>query len=388
MKKINALFSGLILLGLMLSGYQCSSAEMSSAKLYIQQKNWDKATESLNKEISKNPKSDEAFYLLGVVSKEKEDLKGMVENFNKSLEISSKFKKEIDVITQNSWAEAFNGGVSNYNKAAQSKSKDTTAMFLDKALDKFNTAIFLEPDSLESYKIVSMIYLTRGENDKAIPILEKIIEKKGSDYAYAQLAEIYIKKGEVKNNSYKASKNAADSVAAQSDFNKALDIAKKGLNVHPGNENLLQSLASIYGFLNQAEEGAALFEGEVKKNPNNKLSRLYFGIFLTNIQNYTGAVAEFAEVIKLDPNFFEAYYYEGFAYYNWGLTILKKADANKVDGRPEANPKFEKCVENAKIYVEKAPKEKKGYDLLFKAYTRLSKTKEAEEVQKILLEMK
>lgn len=388
MKKINILFSGLILLGLMFSGYQCSSAEMSSAKLYIQQKNWDKATESLNKEISKNPKSDEAYYLLGLISKEKEDIKGMVENFNKSLGISSKYKNEIDVLTQNSWAEAFNGGVANYNKAAQSKSKDTTAMFLDKALEKFNTAIFLEPDSLESYKIVSMIYLNKGENDKAIPILEKIVEKKGSDYAYAQLAEIYIKKGEVKNNSYKASKNATDSVAAQKDFTKALEIAKKGLSAHPGNENLLQSLASIYGFLNQAEEGAALFEGEVKKNPNNKLSRLYYGIFLTNIQNYTGAVSEFAEVIKLDPSFFEAYYYEGFAYYNWGLTILKKADANKEDGRPEANPKFEKCVENLKVYTEKAPKERKGYDLLFKAYSRLSKTKEAEEVQKILMELK
>ena len=119
MKKINALFSGLILLGLMLSGYQCSSAEMSSAKLYIQQKNWDKATESLNKEISKNPKSDEAFYLLGIVSKEKEDLKGMVENFNKSLEISPKFKNEINEITQNSWEESFNRGVANYTKAAK-----------------------------------------------------------------------------------------------------------------------------------------------------------------------------------------------------------------------------------------------------------------------------
>ncbi len=388
MKKINILLSGLILLGMMFSGYQCSSAEMSSAKLYIQQKNWDKAVESLNKEIEKNPKSDEGFYLLGLVNKEQEDIKAMVGNFNKSLGISPKFKKEIDAIMQSAWAEAFNGGVSNYNKAAQSKSKDTTAIFLDKAVEKFNTAIFLEPDSIEAYKIVSMIYLNKGENDKAIPVLEKIIEKKGSDFAYAQLAEIHIKKGEVKNNAYKASKNAADSVAANQEFMTALDIAKKGINAHPGNEVILQSLASIYGFLNKAEEGAAMFEAEVKKNPNNKISRLYYGIFLTNVQNYTAAVSEFAEVLKIDPNFFEVYYYEGFAYYNWGLTILKKADANKVDGRPEANPKFEKCVENANLFVEKAPKEKRGYDLLFKAYTRLSKTKEAEEVQKKLSEMK
>ena len=140
--------------------------------------------------------------------------------------------------------------------------------------------------------------------------------------------------------------------------------------------------------MNKADEGAALFEGEVKKNPNNKLSRLYYGIFLTNILNYTAAVQEFAEVIKIDPNYHEAYYFEAFAYYNWGLTILKKADQLKEDGRPEAKPKFESCVSNANIYVSKMPNEKKGYDLLFKAYSRLSMTKEAEEVQKKLSELK
>ncbi len=378
----------MILLGLAFSGYQCSSAEMSSAKLYIQQKNWDKAVESLDKEIAKNPKSDEGYYLLGLVKKEKEDVNGMIANFKKSLEISPKFKNEINALMQATWAESFNAGVNNYNKAAQSKSKDTTAMFLDKALEKFNTAITLEPDSIEAYKIVSMIYLNKGETEKAIPVLQTIIDKQGSNFAYAQLAEIYVKKGEAKSTTYKANKNVADSVAAHDNFLTALDIAKKGLNKHPGDQTLLATLASVYGYLNQAEEGAALFESEVKKDPKNKLSRLYYGIFLTNIQNYTASVVEFAEVIKIDPNFFEAYYYEAFAYYNWGLTILKKADQMKEDGRPQANPKFELCVENAKKFVEKAPKERRGYDLLFKAYSRLSKTKEAEEVQKILSEMK
>lgn len=386
MKKINLLFSGLILLSLMLSGYQCSSAEMSSAKLYIQQKNWDKATESLNKEIAKNPNSDEAYYWLGIVCQEKDDIKGMAENFKKSLEISQQFRSNIDQITQSKWAESFNAGVGFYNKAAQSKSKDSTTMYLDKSLEKFNDAIFLEPDSIEAYKIVSMIYLNKGEDDNAVPVLEKIIDKHGSDFAYIQLADIYQKKGDASASAYKSSKNAADSVNAHNLYLKALDISKKGLNAHPGNESILQNLASIYAALNQTEEGAALFESEVKKNPKSKTARLYFGIFLTNVQNYTGAVAEFAEVLSLDPQFSDAYYYKSFAYYNWGLTILKSAEKNNKDGREEAKPKFELCIENAKKYndSEKGSKEKRGYDLLFKAYSRLSMTKEAEEVQKIL----
>jgi tetratricopeptide (TPR) repeat protein len=388
MRRINTLLSSILLLSLIFFGYQCSSAEMSSAKLYIQQKNWEKATESLNKEVAKNPKSDEAYFLLGTICKEKDDISGMIANFNKSLGVSTKFKNEIDIYVQSAWAESFNSGVINYNNAAKSKSKDSSAVFLDKSLDKFKSAIELEPDSLESYKIVSMIYLNKGEFDNAIPILQKIIDKKGSDYAYAQLSDIYVKKGEAKNIKYKSGKNVADSTAAIENFMTALNISKQGLNVHPGNEILLQSLATIYGYLNKGEEGATLFQSEVQKNPSNKLSRLYYGIFLTNIQNYTEAVAQFAEVIKLDHEFVEAYYFEAFAYYNWGLTILKKADQMKEDGRPEANPRFELCVENANTYISKAPKEKKGYELLFKAYSRLSKTKEAEEIQKKIQELK
>jgi hypothetical protein len=48
---------------LTLTGFQCGSAETTSAKLYMQQKNWAKAEESLLKELSKNEKNEEAQYL-------------------------------------------------------------------------------------------------------------------------------------------------------------------------------------------------------------------------------------------------------------------------------------------------------------------------------------
>ncbi|MBK6682134.1 MAG: hypothetical protein IPG53_20135 [Ignavibacteriales bacterium] len=73
MKQINILLSGLILLGLMFSGYQCSSAELSSAKLYIQQKNWDKAVESLNKEVAKNPKVTKVTICWVLLAKKRRD---------------------------------------------------------------------------------------------------------------------------------------------------------------------------------------------------------------------------------------------------------------------------------------------------------------------------
>ncbi len=53
-----------------LSAFACSSTELTSAKLYVQQKNYDKAIEALEKETTKNHKSDEGFYLFGYVNGE------------------------------------------------------------------------------------------------------------------------------------------------------------------------------------------------------------------------------------------------------------------------------------------------------------------------------
>ena len=101
----------LLSIALGFSAFQCSSTELTSAKLYIQQKNYDKAVESLKKEVEKNPKSDEGFYLLGYVLGEQGDIEGMLDNYDKSTAISNKFAKNIAESRKYHWADGFNKGV-------------------------------------------------------------------------------------------------------------------------------------------------------------------------------------------------------------------------------------------------------------------------------------
>ena len=56
MKKIYGVVIFALISVMIFSGYQCSSTELTSAKLYIQQKNLDKALDALEKEVAKNPK--------------------------------------------------------------------------------------------------------------------------------------------------------------------------------------------------------------------------------------------------------------------------------------------------------------------------------------------
>ena len=85
MKNSKLLVIAFLMLSMIFVGYQCGSTEVTSAKLYMQQKNWDKAIEVLQKEITKNPKSVEGYYWLGEVYREKGDMSKMLENFNTSL---------------------------------------------------------------------------------------------------------------------------------------------------------------------------------------------------------------------------------------------------------------------------------------------------------------
>ncbi|MFN3695357.1 MAG: tetratricopeptide repeat protein, partial [Ignavibacterium sp.] len=119
MKKSNLIYAAFIVFGILLMGYQCSSTEITSAKLYIQQKNYDKALEVLQKEVQKNPNSDQGYYLMGVVYAEKGDYKNMVQSFDKSLSISKTYEKEIKDYKKSTWVTVFNRGVAFFQRTAK-----------------------------------------------------------------------------------------------------------------------------------------------------------------------------------------------------------------------------------------------------------------------------
>ncbi|KAB2838353.1 MAG: tetratricopeptide repeat protein, partial [Melioribacteraceae bacterium] len=120
MKRFFA-FSLLLAMGFGIVAFQCSSTELTSAKLYMQQKQYDKAKEALQREIEKNPKSDEGYYLLGLLHGEEGHIDLMMDAYNKSLGISNKFEKNIKDNRQYYWASSFNKGVSYFNKAAKTQ---------------------------------------------------------------------------------------------------------------------------------------------------------------------------------------------------------------------------------------------------------------------------
>lgn len=342
MKHYKLFVAGIIFLGLFFSGYQCASTEITSAKLYIQQKNWDKALDVLQKDVEKNPNSDEGYYLLGVVNGEKGNYAEMIDAYDKSLRISKKFEKEISDSRKYFWATTFNRGVSFFQRGNNSSSPDSMAVYYDTSIKEFNSAIMIEPDSADTYKNLAFVHLSKGDNESAIPQLEKLIELENSVEGYRFLGEIYYVKGM----NARSQENESE---AKANFEKAVEILKEGNKLYPDDQEISLALSNSLVNLGRTDEAVGLFKQAVEENPGDKYNRYNYGVVLLSVNDYEEAEKQFLKALELDPEYNNAIFNLGVTYLRWGAYINKKAeDEGKMT--TEYIEKYEKSLP----YLEKA----------------------------------
>jgi tetratricopeptide (TPR) repeat protein len=342
MKHYKLFVAGILLLGLFFSGYQCASTEITSAKLYIQQKNWDKALEVLQKDIDKNPNSDEGYYLLGFVHGEKGNYSEMINAYNKSLNISKKFEKEISDSRKYFWANTFNRGVSFFQRGNNTADTDSMMIYYDTSIKEFKSAIIIEPDSADTYKNLAFVHLSKGDNDSAIPQLEKLIELEKAVEGYRFLGEIYYVKGMNLRSQEKESE-------ANANFEKAVEILKEGNKLYPDDQEMSLALSNSLINLGNTQEAVGLFKKAVETNPEDKYNRYNYGVVLLTVDEYEEAEQQFLKALELDPEYNNAIFNLGVTYLRWGSYINKKAeDEGKIT--TEYLTKYEKALP----YLEKA----------------------------------
>ncbi len=171
-------------------GFQCSSAELTSAKLYMQKNQWDKAEEELQKDVVTNPQDEEAWYYLGYARGERQNWTGMKDAFEHALSISDVDKQNIINSEQHYWVQLYNQGTKDLQRG-----RDTSSYY-DSAIVAFRGAITVEPDSLLSYKGLAYTFLNKTLEDSAVQPLSVLWSKTKDEDAAKFLSEIYYEKGQ------------------------------------------------------------------------------------------------------------------------------------------------------------------------------------------------
>ncbi len=271
----------------------CQTKELTTAKVHIQQNEWDKAVGRLEKAVAENPQNAEAQFLLGRGYALQGRFAEMHRAFEASLKASPQFALEIKSWQAQHFSEQFNHGV----KAAGEN--DWAA-----AREAFVAALQIEPAHPEAYRNLAYVHDKLGEPEKALQLYRTLIEIKPDDRdAYFAMTGIHNQRRE---------------------YGKSEAVLEQALARDPRQPQVLAELAFIYDCQGKSDKAFATYQQALQIKPDDKELLLNLGRLYLAKEDYAGAVQEFAKVLTFDPDNFEATYHAGLCYLKLGERLQKQ----------------------------------------------------------------
>ena len=355
MKKVSILFVAL-LLGSIILFTHCQQTEITSAKVYMNQSNYDKVIELCNTAIEKVPENPEAYYVMGQAYGHKRMYIEMNDAFTKSLEYSQKNAADIQQHRLKYWIDVFNNGV------ALIRQDNLTG-----AIEKFDIATKLLPDRIDAFKNLAYAYGQNDQDSMAILTYQDALKQDPNDLEVKSFLGMLF---------YQTKQ-----------YEKAIEILQDVLSTAgPQSKeynDALYHMAYSYDLLGQSEKAIEAYQTALQAAPNDKdlmfnMGRLYF-----MRADYESAIEGFKKVLTLDPEDYDANFNIGISYIGIADSLYDEARMIDDQGNPvfkqnEIDEKEKKARENFEKsipYLEKATQIKTDnpnpWLYLGKAYVRI-----------------
>ncbi len=361
-----------------------SAQYLTSARLYLKQREWALAESSALKAIAKDDKDEEAWFVLGQARFELKKYPEMIDAFNKSLEVSQTYHEEIHRYKFKIWVDSYNAGIKYYNKGRDS------VQYLDTALDSLKLAIKAMPDSSANYYVSALSYYGKKDYPNAIKMLEATLEKDPKKVeAVRMIGQLHLQAGRDK-------REARDSLGAAEEFRLSTVAFEKLYEKSPGDVDNIISLIDAYERAGMNDKAFDLTSNCVKADPSNRICRFAFGVYLLKKDMYQESIEQFKAVVEneaaeKDAMYKDATYNLGVAYLNWGVAIKESSDKKLEAARKAAKGKkmpdekqdmtYKEKFKAAVPYLEKVADFRKDdatiYQQLGKLYANLNMSKEA-----------
>jgi tetratricopeptide (TPR) repeat protein len=328
MKKRDYFLFGVLAVFTMGILWACQPKEVTSAKVYIQQNDWDKAIEQLEASIATNPQNAEAQYLLGQGYGKKSRYADMNRAFDASLAVENTYEAQITFEREKYWVEYFNKGVNFFNEEK-----------IEEALKAFETAAVVQPKRTENYRNLATGYLRTDQFAKAEENFKKAIELEPDHVeTLVNLGIAYYNNG---------------------DFAKSVETFEKALEHDPANADAISTLGLAYDQMGESNKAIQAYENALKINPDDMNLQFNYARLFYNKEQYEKALEHFKIILDKNPDDYDALLSTGDAYLRIAdrLRLQAKELEEKNDKDPEATKLREKMKEYYKMsipYLEKA----------------------------------
>lgn len=377
----------LSLIFVLLTGFQCGSAESTSAKLYMQRGEWDAAETSLMKEVENNPTNGEAWYFLGQVrlrkgekaldarnyAQTKTDFSNMLNSYNKSLESTPEFQDKIVNEKICAWQKSLNAGVELFNNSLKAP-EDQAKTLRSQAVEMYDLAIVMIPDSLLPYKNITIALGMDGLYEQQLPYLQKARTMSNDVEIMTSLIQYYVQKGD-------DLKAAGDDAGAMENYNLAIAEMKEARKADDTNPDILNAMIDTYIKTDRAAEAIPLMKEGLTKDPGNRDYHYNLGVLLMQEDKLAEAITHFDAALEADPDYDIALQNAGSANLKLADEMKRAAQSDDVKGA-SGDRKYVEVFKKAAGYFERLsklkPEDPNVWDFLGSAYANAGMLKEAE----------
>lgn len=288
---IGVSISGLFLLS------SCVSPELSSARLYMNQEDWENAENSLLTAIQNEPENAEIPARLGEVYGKMKKWNKMNEYFDLAVKVNKDFILDyynvsvgdfVKVKRNEYWVPVAQEAVLSFNNYLDVNNPDREAE-LQNAIDNFQLAQKIDPSGAQAYSGLANIYLIKKDLERAKrQILQAINLDKTDHYSMMTAARIYREEG---------------------DFASAIDFAAKAIEADSTNKTAVRLLAELYYREGMIEKATEAFLVAIEGTDDRKeKADLYFnlGLLYQESDNLDRAEEYFSMAYDLNPDDAEA----------------------------------------------------------------------------------
>jgi len=310
----------------------CANKWVTSGKIAMNGKNYDKAIADFDKALEENPENGEAHYYLAECYKEKDDFGKMLPHLEAAERLYPKKADKMEDLRKSAWTKLFESGK---DKAEEEKWAESR--------DDFKLAMTVLPSRYETYSNLGYVWQRLNDNDSAFFYYSKAYEIAPDEmivlenYAsfcfnvekYDLAKEMYLKLLEKDPNHAGAMARLGDIYGQEKKFQTAVDYYNQALEIEQDNCNLWFSLGVLY------------FQ-EMKDNEN--------------------AINAFSRAVELCPDDINAFV-------NLAIALI-------MAGR------FDEAVDKLAVFVDDHPDDCTGWDLYSQALLRKGMRKQAQEAYK------
>jgi Tfp pilus assembly protein PilF len=305
------------------AGCSGSNPNVGKAESALKQGDYRSALASIETALQQDSTDTDAYLLRARVLRQKADSTMPPDEYKdlhrrarqaeeQALAIDADLRSDVMDVRKQVYDREVGLGKLTYNRANKTETQD----LYRRAVSHYGAAGMTRTDSARPVLNEAFARLRIGQRKAVIPVLEEYAERAdtASRTAYKLLGQLYVSNGQP---------------------DRAVELLEEGTLAHPSDRELQALRLNAYTQAGNVDEALDAYRKQIDKRPKNPTYRYNYGALLLEAERYDDAIEQLRTAVELKPEHVGSQYNLGAAYVNAALAQDDSIAALEKGERPE-----------------------------------------------------